>query len=107
MGYGPSEPIRRKSGPRSVIQAVVAARRAAASIHSQIMDVPKEPADSRFNFTRGKSFDNVDLRNFEGINVKLREKMPERRRGSSWPVLGTTTFATMSQVRLPLTVSSS
>ena len=66
------------SGPRSVIQAVVAARRAAENIHSQVMGVAKAPADSRFNFSRGKSFDDVDLRNFEGINIKLREKMPER-----------------------------
>lgn len=66
------------SGPRSVIQAVVAARRAAENIHSQVMGTPKPPADSRFNFSRGKTFDDVDLRNFEGINIKLREKMPER-----------------------------
>lgn len=66
------------SGPRSVIQAVVAARRAAENIHSQVMGTPKDSADSRFNFSRGKTFDDVDLRNFEGINIKLREKMPER-----------------------------
>jgi formate dehydrogenase major subunit len=66
------------SGPRSVIQSVVAARRAAKNIHGQVMGIAKEPAESRFNFTRGRSFDDVDLRNFEGINVKLREKMPER-----------------------------
>lgn len=66
------------SGPRSVIQAVVAARRAAENIHSQVMGVAKAPADSRFNFSRGKTFDDIDLRNFEGINIKLREKMPER-----------------------------
>ncbi len=66
------------SGPRSVIQAVVAARRAAENIHAQIMNEDKPPADNRFNFTRGRSFDDVDLRNFEGISVKLREKMPGR-----------------------------
>lgn len=66
------------NGPRTVIQSVVAARRAAKNIHGQVMGVAKEPAESRFNFTRGRSFDEVDLRNFEGINVKLREKMPER-----------------------------
>ncbi len=42
------------------------------------MGVPKAPAESRFNFTRGKSFDQVDLRNFDGVGIKLREKMPER-----------------------------
>jgi formate dehydrogenase major subunit len=66
------------SGPRSVIQAVVAARRAAENIHAQVMGMEKEPAESRFNFSRGKTFDEVDLRNFVGINVKLREKMPTR-----------------------------
>lgn len=66
------------SGPRSVIQAVVAARRAADNIHAYVMGVPKEEGESRFNFTRGKGFDDVDLKNFDGINVKLREKMPTR-----------------------------
>lgn len=66
------------NGTRTVIQSVVAARRAAENIHAQIMDVDKAPADNRFNFTRGKSFDQVNLSNFDGINIKLREKMPER-----------------------------
>jgi len=66
------------SGPRTVIQSVVAARRAADNLHAEIMGIEKEPAESRFNFSRGRSFDDVDLRNFEGINIKLREKMPER-----------------------------
>ena len=66
------------SGPKSVIQAVVAARRAADNIHAYVLDTAKEAAESRFNFTRGKTFDDVDLKNFEGINVSLREKMPER-----------------------------
>jgi len=66
------------TGPKSVIQAVVAARRAAENIHAFVMDGKKEPAESRFNFTRGKTFDDVDLKNFEGIKEKMREKMPER-----------------------------
>ncbi len=65
------------SGPRTVIQTVVAARRAAANIHSYMTGAPKI-TENRFNFTRGRSFDEVDLRNFEGIKVKLREKMPTR-----------------------------
>lgn len=65
------------SGPRSIIQAVVAARRSVENIHADIMGMPKE-AESRFNFSRGKSFDDVDLHNFDGISTKLREKMPER-----------------------------
>jgi len=66
------------SGPRSVIQAVVSARRAAENIHVQLDKNAVKVTESRFNFTRGRSFDDVDLRNFEGIKVKLREKMPER-----------------------------
>ena len=66
------------SGPRSVIQAVVSGRRAAENIHAAVMATGKETGESRFNFTRGKSFDDVDLRNFNGIEVRLREKMPER-----------------------------
>jgi formate dehydrogenase major subunit len=66
------------TGPRSVIQAVVAARRAADNIHAYVMGTAKDEGDSRFNFTRGKGFDDVDLRNFDGIDVKLREKMPTR-----------------------------
>jgi formate dehydrogenase major subunit len=66
------------SGPRSVIQAVVSGRRAAENIHSYIAGQDKESLESRFNFTRGRTFDEVDLKNFDGIHVKLREKMPER-----------------------------
>ncbi len=66
------------AGSKSVIQAVVSARRAADNIHAYVMDVQKGPAESRFNFTRGRSFDDVALKNFDGVNVKLREKMPER-----------------------------
>ena len=66
------------SGPKSVIQAVVSARRAANNIDAYVMGADKEPAESRFNFSRGKAFDDVDLKNFDGVNVKLREKMPTR-----------------------------
>ncbi len=66
------------SGSKSVIQAVVSARRAADNIHAYVMQQPKAPAESRFNFTRGRSFDDVSLRNFDGIGVQLREKIPER-----------------------------
>jgi formate dehydrogenase major subunit len=66
------------SGTRTVIQTVVSARRAAENIHSYVMDCEKSPAESRFNFSRGRSFDDVSLDNFHGIPVKLREKMPAR-----------------------------
>jgi formate dehydrogenase major subunit len=66
------------TGPKSVIQAVVSARRASLNIHSYVMGVPKEAAESRFNFTRGRSFDDVALKNFDDVEIQLREKMPER-----------------------------
>ena len=66
------------NGPRSVIQTVVSARRAAENIHAQLMGVTRDASENRFNFSRGRTFDDVDLRNFEGVKVKLREKMPER-----------------------------
>ncbi len=66
------------NGTKSVIQAVVSARRAANNINAFVMDVEKEPADNRFNFHRGRTFDDVALKNFDGIDVNLREKMPER-----------------------------
>ncbi len=66
------------SGSKSVIQAVVSARRAANNIHAYVMGVEKEPGDNRFNFHRGRTFDDVSLKNFDGIEVNLREKMPER-----------------------------
>jgi len=65
-------------GSKSVIQAVVSARRAANNINAYVMDCEKDPADNRFNFTRGKSFDDVSLKNFDEIDINLREKMPER-----------------------------
>ena len=66
------------TGTKSVIQAVVSARRAANNINAYVMDCEKDPADNRFNFTRGKSFDDVSLKNFDEIGINLREKMPER-----------------------------
>jgi formate dehydrogenase major subunit len=66
------------SGPKSVIQAVVSARRAVANIHAYIMGIDKEPAESRFNFSRGKAFDDVSLENFNGVKVKFRERMSTR-----------------------------
>jgi formate dehydrogenase major subunit len=66
------------TGTKSVIQAVVSARRAANNINAYVMGCEKDPADNRFNFTRGKSFDDVSLKNFAGIGVALREKMPTR-----------------------------
>ncbi len=66
------------SGPRSVIQAVVGARRSAENIHAQIMGIEKEAGESRFNFSRGKSFNDVDLQTFTGVSSAPRVEMPQR-----------------------------
>jgi formate dehydrogenase major subunit len=71
------------SGPRSVIQAVVGARRSAENIHAQIMGIEKEAGEGRFNFSRGKSFKDVAPETFTGISSKHREKMVERQPESS------------------------
>jgi formate dehydrogenase major subunit len=66
------------SGPRSVIQAVVGGRRAAENIHAEIMGVEREAGEGRFNFSRGKSFKDVDPETFKGIVSAQREGMAER-----------------------------
>ncbi len=45
------------SGSRALIQVVSSGRKAAESIHSTVMGLAPAPAESRFNFTRGKSAD--------------------------------------------------
>ena len=67
------------SGSRSVIQAVDAGRRAAEAIHKSMTGKPVvKPADGRFNFTKGKKFEDVDMTNFTGSSVALSEAMPAR-----------------------------
>lgn len=67
------------SGSRSVIQAVAAGRRAADSIHEFLMKpVANITTDQRFNFSKGKRFEDVDLHNFDGASLQLSETMPVR-----------------------------
>ncbi len=66
------------SGPRTVIQAVSAGRRAAEAIHEYLMGEKVAPAEARFNFTKGKRFEDVDMHNFQGFSVHLSEAMPAR-----------------------------
>jgi len=66
------------SGPRSVIQAVVGGRRSAENIHAEIMGIEKESGESRFNFSRGKTLNDVVPETFAGIVSAPRQKMPER-----------------------------
>jgi len=71
------------SGPRSVIQAVVGGRRSAENIHTGIMGIEKEPGESRFNFSRGKTLNDVVPETFSGIVSASRQEMPARQPESS------------------------
>ncbi len=71
------------SGPRSVIQAVVGGRRSAENIHAGIMGIEKEPGESRFNFSRGKTLNDVVPETFSGIVSAPRQAMPARQPESS------------------------
>ncbi len=66
------------SGPRTVIQAVAAGRRAAEAIHEYITGSRGHVVERRFNFSRGKRFEEFDMRNFDGYPIRLSEAMPSR-----------------------------
>lgn len=67
------------SGPRSVIQAVDGGRRAAEAIHEELTGQKVvKPADGRMNFSRGRKFEEVDVANFAGHAIRLRESIPAR-----------------------------
>lgn len=56
-----------------------AGRRAAEAIHLEITGRPaSQPTDGRLNFTKGKRFEDVDMRNFDGYSIRPRESMPVR-----------------------------
>lgn len=66
------------SGSRSVIQAVSAGRRAAEAIHEFFKAEKLFESEARFNFSKGKRFDDVDVHNFEGHDIQLSGIMPAR-----------------------------
>ncbi len=66
------------TGSRSVIQAVSAGRRAAYAIHEYLMHEKAGIAEPRFNFSKGKRFEDVDMHNFDGTSLRLSETMPAR-----------------------------
>ncbi len=66
------------SGPRTVIQAVAAGRRAAEAIHEYLTGEKVGQTEARFNFSKGKRFEDVDMHNFEGYSIRLSETMPTR-----------------------------
>ncbi|MCI5220656.1 MAG: 4Fe-4S dicluster domain-containing protein, partial [Candidatus Electrothrix sp. LOE2] len=66
------------TGSRALIQVVSSGRKAAENIHADVMGIAPAPAESRFNFTRGKSFDAVDARVLERFERRDRTPMPDR-----------------------------
>ncbi len=66
------------TGSRTVIQAVAGGRRAAESIHEYLTKERPSVLEPRFNFTKGKRFEDVDMHNFEGYELQLNEVMPAR-----------------------------
>ena len=63
-------------GSRPLIQVVSSGRKAAESIHSTVMGLAPAPAESRFNFSRGKSAD--DPKVLERFDKQERTPMPAR-----------------------------
>lgn len=66
------------SGTRALIQVVSSGRKAAENIHAAVMGIAEAPAESRFNFTRGKSFAAVDAKVLERFDKQERTLMPDR-----------------------------
>ncbi len=66
------------SGPRTVIQAVAAGRRAAEAIHEYLTGEQVGQKEDRFNFSRGRRLEDMDMHNFDGYPIRLSEVMPAR-----------------------------
>jgi formate dehydrogenase alpha subunit len=83
------------SGPRSVIQAVNAGRKAAEAMHQQFGGAETAVLDGHFNFSKGRKLEKVDMRNYSGRTVQAKSMMPlrplaERRRDFGQTELGYT-----------------
>jgi formate dehydrogenase major subunit len=81
------------SGPRSVIQAVNAGRKAAEAMHRQFGGAETALADGHFNFSKGRKLDSIDMSNYSGMAVQPKTMMPlrplaERRRDFGQTELG-------------------
>ncbi len=66
------------TGSRTVIQAVSAGRRAAEAMHEAFLNEKAGIVEPRFNFSKGKRFEDVDMHNFDGFSMRLKEIMPSR-----------------------------
>jgi formate dehydrogenase major subunit len=66
------------SGPRTVIEAIAQGRKAADAIHTYLTERKIGTPHIPFNITKGEFFEDVDLRNFEEVPPRSRQKMPIR-----------------------------
>lgn len=64
------------NGSRPLIQVVSSGRKAAENIHTDVMGLEPAPAESRFNFSRGKAAD--DIKVLERFDKQDRTPMPDR-----------------------------
>jgi len=66
------------SGPRTVIEAIAAGRKAADSIHAYLAGRPRTPGKKEVNVIRGENLHDVALKNFDGVQIQPGEQIPER-----------------------------
>lgn len=66
------------SGPRTVVEAVAAGRRAATAIHAYVKGTVPPPWHRELNVAKGKDLHHVSLRNFDDIPEQPAEQVPER-----------------------------
>lgn len=66
------------SGPRTVIEAIAAGRKAADSMHAFLTGRPIAPRPRDVNVTKGDNLQDVSLKNFDGIPIQPGERIPER-----------------------------
>ncbi|XOF32553.1 MAG: formate dehydrogenase subunit alpha [Candidatus Electrothrix sp. YB6] len=65
-------------GPRSVIQAVNAGRKAAEAMHRQFGGAETALADGHCNFSKGRKLDGIDMSNYSGMAIQARSLMPQQ-----------------------------
>lgn len=66
-------------GPRTVVEAVGAARKAADAIHSYLTEGVVHAAPASFAITKGEFLEELDMRNYEDLPQIPRQEMPVRR----------------------------
>jgi len=66
------------TGPRTVIDAVAAGRKSADAIHAFLEEAILPPRQREVNVTKGHNLYDVSLKNFDDIQSRSTEELPER-----------------------------